>query len=511
MEDFIRVIYNKSFVISKLKEFIYLLNSGQALEARSLYNEMASELEQWLLELADSSPAIATNLQDIAIEIKDCYDDSSHCQGLIHSRLLPKLYSCMSDYNTINVSSGNYSLMSTDTGFLTIKDESMGLFLGDIYDPMQEAHQIIRSRYKPEMKSFFILGCGLGYEAYQIYHQSDGAVMVFLYEEDSDIINFAQLYGVLSLIPDDNIEIIQNDSIESLAAQFINDINVHDCCGFYITPSKKMIYDGVCDGELNRITANHELMIETCNQRIINLWKNRVLGSVAFSDVQKHFQYDEWVIISAGPSLDYNIPFLKERKDNRGLIAVNTVLRRMKSENIKPDIIAAADPANSLKNHIEGAEKYTEDITLVADWLLSWKYTAAYQGQICFVRTNASADITADLSDNDSVWDISGTVTCLAIESAVRLGAKKIYLVGQDLAYPNGQRYAGNMPHAETPDAKWQMKVPSTDGTMVETCEAFEWFRKAIEYQIAKYKKVEFINMSLHGAMIKGTSIGAFS
>ena len=121
------------------------------------------------------------------------------------------------------------------------------------------------------------------------------------------------------------------------------------------------------------------------------------------------------------------------------------------------------------------------------------------------MRTNASSKITQDFLPNEPVWDISGTVACLAIEAAIHLRAKTIYLVGQDLAYPSGRKYAKKMPHPEAPEANWEIKVPSVDGSMVDTSEAFDWFRKAIEFQISKYNSVSFINLSKHGAKIYGT------
>ena len=85
------------------------------------------------------------------------------------------------------------------------------------------------------------------------------------------------------------------------------------------------------------------------------------------------------------------------------------------------------------------------------------------------------------------------------------LGASKVYLVGQDLAYPEGRKYASGMPHEEKAADQYEIKVPSVDGKMVDTCEVFLWFKKALEYQISKHPNIKYINMSKHGALIEGT------
>lgn len=505
MEDFIAEIYERSMVISNLKEFVSLLNMGCYSQARDLYNETARDLEKWLQSIAISDQVTASSIQDTALRIKDCYEDYCKCKGLVEATLISELYQCIKKSNTINVSEGKYKLISSETGFLTAQDYDLGLYLHSTYDPMNEAYQIINTLYKPEMETFMILGCGLGYEAYQVYHQSGGAVNICIYEEDPVILDYAALYGVLSLIPKDNIKIIHIAECEILARKFIDNLNSGPSCGYFISSSKKSIYRNVCDGELNRLTTNHTFDLETSRFSAINLWKNSRLDHKDFSTVIDMFDYDEWVVISAGPSLDYCISFLKKSKGHRGLIAVNTVLRRLLKEGIIPDIVAAADQYPELVNHIIGIEDHTKELILVADWLLNWRYASLFQGDICFVKTSASVNLINSKVSTESTWDISGTVASLALEAAVRIHAKRIYLVGQDLAYPSGQKYAKDMPKTETPDVIWETQVPSVDGGMVDTCDAFIWFRKALEYQIAKYDNIEFFNLSKHGAYIKGT------
>lgn len=506
VEDFISDIYQHSFIISNLKEFIFLLNSGRKSQARSIYNDTALKLEKWLEEISSTDPLGASSVQDIAVKVKESYEDPCACKGLIEGQLIPALYNSIKSFNTIDVTEGKYNIKSSETAFLTIKDIESGLYLHDIHDPMDEAYHMVSTLYKPEMEGFLLLGCGLGYEAYQIYHQSDGAITIYLYEEDRTILDFAKLYGVLALIPDENLVVIHTPDCEELAKEFLNNFKSHPSFGYHVASFKKTIFNGVCDNELNRIIINHEFSFEAYHSSTINLWKNKHLKRIDFSRVALQYVFDECVLVSAGPSFDDNLEFIRTSKGNRCIVAVNTVLRRLVNENIVPDILVAADPSPSLMNHLEGLESNTEKITLIADWVLSWRYAYLYRGDICFVRTNASTNLTRDFLPHDPIWDISGTVACLGIETAIRLNCKKIYLVGQDLAYPSGQKYAKGMPHAEAPEANWQLQVPSVDGGMVDTCEAFNWFRKAIEYQIAKYDHVEFINMSKHGALINGTT-----
>ncbi len=506
MIDFINEIYQKAIIIEGLKEYVYLVDSGFPLAARDVYNKTSLSLERLLEQISTSDTALALKLQSVALDIKQNYEDQCLAKGLVQDRLIPDLYLYIQQFTGIDVTEGKYSLKSSSTGFLTVYDNDLHMHMHDTYDPMYEAYQTARSIYKPQMEEFLILGCGLGYLAFQIYEQSSGAVTIYIYEEDMAMLNYAYDFGVLSLIPEDILKVVQYDDREMLAADFIAKINDNDAVGYTISPWKSNAYAGTCNHELNRIDVNNSFNLQIRDLAPINLWKNRKLKNVALHEIISLFDYTEWVVLSAGPSFDESIPFIKESKGKRGIIAVNTVLIRLVKEGILPDIVASADQFNEQIGHIETVADSTRDIPLIADWLVNWKYSSLYQGPICFVRTNASAKITEAFVPNENIWDISGTVSCLAVEAAVNLKAKTIYLVGQDLAYPGKQMYAQGMPYPEmNKDIIRDIQIPSVDGGMVDSCEAFIWFKKSLEYQIAKYSDVRFINMSRHGALITGT------
>ena len=80
----------------------------------------------------------------------------------------------------------------------------------------------------------------------------------------------------------------------------------------------------------------------------------------------------------------------------------------------------------------------------------------------------------------------------------------KIYLVGLDLAYPGGINYAHGVSQKRMETKKGDCRVKSVDGKMVETSQVFDLFRQAIEKQLENNPEVDFINLSKHGALIKG-------
>ncbi len=208
----------------------------------------------------------------------------------------------------------------------------------------------------------------------------------------------------------------------------------------------------------------------------------------------------EYVIVSAGPSLDDNISFLKNAVNDKVIIAVNTVVKRLEQEGIIPNIITMLDPLPKLEQHLEGIEYFTEGVPLVSVLSGSYKYIDAYRGDIYIVDQD---------DESKYSWMFSGTVSSLALDLAYYLGAEKIYLVGNDLAYPKDINYAEGVAHKPKEympsENSGSMLVESVDGGMVNTYTVYDFYRRIMEKQISEHPGVIVCNMSKHGANISGT------
>lgn len=502
-EEFIEEIYNKGIIIEQLREYIAFSNKENDRDARAAYNQAASGLEKELSILRQTDRELAEAIENAAVMIRDRFDDPSEAKAIAEGELLPLMFHYMLNYSGIEVTEGKYTIQSANSGFLTIRDNELNKTIHNSFDPLWEAYEIAEAVFDPEVECYHILGCGLGYIPYQLWRKSEGAVKIIIYEEDSAIIDYAKRFGVLGWIPEKSLTIQHDSRTETVAGIFLEETSVIEASkkknSVYFSSWKKDIYKAVCNGEIAVLEANITLDRSMRDRTAINLWKNKKHDQISFDKIQTELRYDEWIVVSAGPSLDDQIIFLKESKGRRGIVAVNTVLRRLLKEEIYPDLIAAADQYVQMREHIDGIGDRTRDIPLIAEKRLNWQYSEQYQGPICFVSTEQ------EYADNaEEVWQISGSVAGLALESAIRLGAKKVYLVGQDLAYPDGKTYAEGMPYHADASSRGTMLVPSVDGGMVPTSEAFNWFRMGLEAQIAKYSLVEYHNLSRHGALIRG-------
>ena len=312
---------------------------------------------------------------------------------------------------------------------------------------------------------------------------------------------------MLSWIDEDFLDIVTDSSPEKLAKRFLDDVrNDNGRGGRYVSPNKGVAYSHIYEGLISRLslTDNSNRVLRRIST--INLWNNNKLRHLEINDLKKRFSTPEWIVIAAGPSFDESLDFIRENMENCNIVAVNTVLKRLQSESISPHLSVAADPYEQICDHILGIQAFTSDIPLIADKLTYWRYSREYSGEKCFVATEACRFIPDAISQNEPVWQVGGTVSSMAIEAAIRLGAETIHLIGLDLAYPDGVNYAKGMPHERRTDSHVTMTVSSTDGNSVGTNEVFDLFRKTIEeHQISPHKNIRFINHSLHGARIAGT------
>ena len=151
-EKWLEEIYHNASIIQELHEVISCLYSGDLRQARAIYNNTASHLESLIADVAKTDTELATHIQDCAVEVMDAWEDPHLASGKIESVLLPCIFDYMSNFTDISVEDNGWLLESSDSGFLTVKDLTTGLFLHDTHDPLFEAFRLSEHIYKPEWR-----------------------------------------------------------------------------------------------------------------------------------------------------------------------------------------------------------------------------------------------------------------------------------------------------------------------------------------------------------------------
>ncbi|HMV45274.1 MAG TPA: DUF115 domain-containing protein [Leptospiraceae bacterium] len=171
------------------------------------------------------------------------------------------------------------------------------------------------------------------------------------------------------------------------------------------------------------------------------------------------------MLVSAGPSLRSQCPFIKKNRDKVFLIACDTALKVLLKFNIIPDAVMTLDAQTHSYFHFLG-EDLTE-IPIFADFVtsprllrsLSFKsivhsLTAKFQVDAYgkpFREVTAGGEIVEEKLGSIGEVQSGGSVATSAFDIIRQMGCSPIFLVGQDLAYTGREIHSTGTHHNE----KW--------------------------------------------------------
>lgn len=148
------------------------------------------------------------------------------------------------------------------------------------------------------------------------------------------------------------------------------------------------------------------------------------------------------IIASAGPSLSKNIDFLKKYQNKAVIFSVGTALSTLYNNGITPDFLNVIEKINTSHHY---NLPFSKDIAIICEQFSEPAYL-----DIPFKEKF----ITSSLENDDARWflekaelpfidfETKGTVAYHALYCAYYLGCSPIILLGQDLAYSDGECYS---------------------------------------------------------------------
>ncbi len=499
MEAEIEQMYKDALAVTELQETLRWSALGAVDNMKEKWESASARISGILPRIASVNMDAAKILMTAWKTARESGKDFRLLAACISSTLIPALKESLSVlYGTIQFSVGRWIFQKTGFGFFSVRDTESGRLLHEPHDPMREAADLARYLYRGEMENFHILGIGLGYLAWQIWELSAHTSDIYVYEDDMIMLQMAYRYGVLSWIDPEHLILVDNKDKEKMLQMFLygeeNGLHNH-----YVSDWKLRSYHDTEYGVLVDTFDFNERTQRACGmQQLINARMNSKKAMRALAELPQVLKTDssECVVVSAGPSLNDAIPFLRESVGKRTIIVVNTAIKRLEKEKIPASLAVMLDPLPGLGKHIQGIEEYTEAIPLVTVMEGSGTFISAYRGEVFCIEKDGS---------DDYCWQFGGTVASLGLDVAYYLGASVIYLVGSDLAFSQGQNYAGDVAHDVMENVTEGISVESVDGGTVQTDLLYQRYRETLEAQIAAHPEVKVYNMSKHGAAIKGT------
>lgn len=146
-------------------------------------------------------------------------------------------------------------------------------------------------------------------------------------------------------------------------------------------------------------------------------------------------------IVGAGPSLDRDVITLSA-PHGCVIISTDTALPALLDAGVTPHFVVTADPQAQSLHHFTLGGRF--DLPLVLTPTASAQVVERWIGPMYagFVNTDRLPEEVKGLADRLGVFKSGGTVSALALETAIIMEADPVILVGQDFGWPGGECYA---------------------------------------------------------------------
>lgn len=441
-------------------------------------------------------------------------------------------------------------LVKTDSGYNFLYKNHL---LHNQISPLGEAKEIFSMAKNEPVAIHLVFGLGLGYLFQVASANSQGSVI--LYEPDLNILKIAfSLVDFSADIRKPNVFIA--NTLEETESYIHQKSNMKNTPLMLSTNAYRELYGQKFDDlvkELQQSIGRFGLDLKYTKEhfypllsRIIENIPN-LLKETPLAEIKDTFKNKTAVVVSAGPSLDKNIETIKKYRDKIVLIVVGTAMKAISQNGIKPDFLCIIESFDCSKQ-IEGLD--LSEVNFITEpfsnpELRKRKFKNIYLHSSSNFPVNSFWCDIAGISNSEYIS--KGTVSYTALNTARILGCSKIVLVGQDLAYIEGQCYSkdsaykdlvckfnqennrweitandidafanalSNAPDIETRRnvASDRLKnlnsslyyVKSIKGEMIPTESVYAAFIKPLSEFTEMFPNIKYINTSLVGAQIDG-------
>lgn len=407
---------------------------------------------------------------------------------------LPDEMSTESGYSIEYCTNGEYTLAK--------QMEEQKLYLHSNHKPALAGYELAKSWYKQEKSKYIIFGFGLGYHAYYL-GLLDETLEIVVFETDEEVIALSESYGLKEKFLENKKHKLIYDKDQSKLLNVLSELTEEGAFVIHY-PSLQLMEQSDIKLKLENYFIQYSSVENQASLMIGNFRENQSNITDTIYDLQDDWKGKTAYLVAAGPSLDYNLEYLKQvDKENSVIIAVGTVFRKMIKEQIPVDYVVVSDANYRVTGQIRGVEE--QQIPLLILSTANYRLGREYQGpKYLIYQEDFSLAQDAAKSKNGFTCRVGGSVSTVALDLAVKRGCKKIVAVGLDLAYTRNFVHAEGTSRRNISDVRNLRVIKDIYGKEVYTTCAMDKYRQWIEEHIKHIEDVEFYNATEGGANIRG-------
>lgn len=215
------------------------------------------------------------------------------------------------------------------------------------------------------------------------------------------------------------------------------------------------------------------------------------------------------VVASGGATLADNFDWLRERRADYFLIGVDAAIQPLFNHGIMPDVVVSIDSHFGLfklfYSQLELGKFNSTNLVYFPQ--VPTSLLTQWTGLRFLAYSNHGLYQEVENQRPGNRLFVSGSVIHAAIDLAVKKGAQRIALCGADFAFTKGVSRIDELGQERSKPIRKDHWLLNGRGERVWTGVAYRGYLRDLERYIAWHNKIDFINCSDEGALIKGARI----
>jgi len=354
------------------------------------------------------------------------------------SKIREHVFSESSTFELVNAQSEDVNLLYND------------ISVHDAENPQKEAIQVLNQTHAAADSIIILVGLGLGYLLKRTYLECENKIIIF--EPNLDILRFTLEVVDFSVeLADKRIFVVHT---RTELVKFLEECYSYKApLNLYALASSSKLCPQELESLKNELPDIHSHLEGNykCLFEKSYLWAEKginnlpeLINSYSIDSLKDKFKAKPAIIVSPGPSLEKNVEFLKKYRDKIIIFCVANAFKTLIKHGLRPDFVNFVDihSNSAIIDGIDFSDTYIIAQTFVSNNIYKLnareRFVFYCHNDIVSRWLSTVADFSVENYEN------KGTVSYSAMYSAYMLGCNPIVLVGQDLAFTNGECYAAS-------------------------------------------------------------------
>ncbi len=414
-----------------------------------------------------------------------------------------------------------------------------GLLIHSGYDPKKEAEKFAQKTQ--EGNKVFLYGFGLGYHIKSILKHLGPNGSLLVVELNSEILSASiSLMDHTDILEDPRFSLISNQNQQVSAKEISKqmsrlgvasdsqntDILIHNS-SFNCLPKG---FDKIANAlEILLMERRVPLIFGGLENQNYELNKKIILKNKGIRSLKETHKNKPAILISAGPSLDNALPYLKSLNHSAILACVDTAFPILSKMQVPLDYVFSLDPQNDsfefFIDHLDAS------INLVYLATANARILANYKGnKIVAFKKESLREEDNKLIEEKGTTVAGGSVSCFGLDCLIQMGCNPIFIVGQDCAFTGNRTYARKSiqedklimlvkngrtvasEHLNKSKLHKRINILNDQGCEILSNQLLYNYLRNIEELAVARPETKIYNLWSHGAQIKQTdSVGSYS